>query len=680
MRLDLSRPHLFSLLRRYGLAVGVAALSVVSRRAIFPLVGADVPFLLLLVPIVIVTWYGGWGPGVLGAALLCTAGIYYFLPPYGTWSFTHDSGIHAVVFGIECAIMTTLTAVARAGHCRTKDTARRMTGIYKISGALGSTRSIDDIAQVILDEAVRVLGVHAVGIYIRSDPSGALRLEGLFGRDLQWAPLSRLAKVREIPFEANAGVALAARSREVLSFENLEQQRKRFPERFDDVHELIPPAVIHAPMIVHDETLGILVMAWAGARRFSEADRQWAQGVAQDCAHALERTRLFEAEHRARVRAEDATRAQESFFSSVSHELRAPLMTIMGWAHTLSNKARRRLDPYERHGLDVIERSAQAQTRLVDDVIEMSRVASQRVRIDVKSAKIALLVRSWLDDAHDAAKASGVELEMGANADAAVAVDIGRLRLAMRKILADALEASPKGGRVCIASEFRGGRVLIRVRHQGNREPADAPHSSSPSGNEGRAAADDKRFGLNLAMANVVVQQHGGTISVDSPGPGGVTTVTLELPALDPMAGLLATSSRSTAEATLPLSGARVLLVDDDSDAREALGELLSADGAEVRVEPSANAGLAALDEFAPTVIISDLFMPENDGYSFIRAVRALPTSAALTPALALTARAGEDDEQAALDAGFQRRMTKPPRPQELTDAIAKLQASRIAA
>jgi signal transduction histidine kinase len=549
-----------------------------------------------------------------------------------------------------------------------------MTATYKVSGALGGTHSVDDILEVILDESIRVLGADGIAFFVRSDPSEPLRLGGVLGREPRWLPLTDRAAMKEIAPDSGSAVGLAARTGEVVVFESSEQLRKRFPQRFAEVRGPLPEAVIVAPMVVHGHTLGVLVIGWAKRRRISEDDRAWTRGVAQDCAFAIERTRLFEAERRARIRAEDATRAQESFFSSVSHELRAPMMSILAWVHTLEKG---RLDRAQyRRALQAIESSARAQTRLVDDVIAMSRAPSHRPRVDVRSAQLAPLVRSWLEDMHGPATAKEISLEEGPNAKVAVAVDVGRLRLAMHKILTDAIDASPKGGRVSVTSEEHGGRVCIRVRREGAASSDGAHEAPSPSSRPaGNGAADtEKHLGLNLAIANVVVRQHGGTLTVGPSGPDRSPTVTLDLPALDPMAGLLAASSPADTGATVPLAGTRILLVDDDGDAREALGEMLAADGAEVRSEPSTKAGLAALTEFSPTVIVSAVGTSDEDSYGFIRAVRAMPSPVASVPALTLSSR--NEDADAAINAGFQRRLSKPPNPGELSDTIAQMHAS----
>jgi K+-sensing histidine kinase KdpD/CheY-like chemotaxis protein len=673
LRLNLSASRILSLLRRYGFGIALVTLAVVFRQAIFPLVGANIPFVLLLLPIVLASWYGGFGPGIVAAVLACLAGIYFFLPPYGTWSFTPESGVHAVAFAIECAVMTTLTSLARTGYVSARRTARRMTAMNQIGGALGGTLAVDDIAAVILDEAVRVLSVDGIALYTRPDANGPLIRQSFLGRDPGWVPLAELAALKEISLDADALIALAARTRDVVAHETLEQFAQRFPTRVEQLRGKLPNAVLCAPMLVHDRTLGVLVMGWSESRRIGPEDKQWALGVAHHCASAIERTQLFEAERCARIRAESASRAQESFFSSVSGQLRAPLTSMLGWIHTLRKGRPRDRDRYF-HALDVIERTIEGQSRLVDDVIEMSRAGTHRPRVDVKSAKVDPLMRSWLDEVRSTAESKGVSLEIGARADAAVSADVRRLRLAMHKVLLDAIDGARRGGCVTLSSESHDDRVYLRVRRQ-RASAADGSRGSPPSSGGDVSSGTDKELGLNLAIANVVVQEHGGTLAVDRGGPGRGPTVTLDLPAVDARAGLLAEESPIPAASTVPLAGARVLLVDDDGGSRETLAEVLATDGAEVRSEPSAQAAMAALGEFSPTVIVSAVRMSGQDGYAFMRAVRASKSPSASTPALALTAMP-ERDDAAARDAGFQQYLAKPPHPQELSDTVARMHAS----
>jgi CheY-like chemotaxis protein len=195
---------------------------------------------------------------------------------------------------------------------------------------------------------------------------------------------------------------------------------------------------------------------------------------------------------------------------------------------------------------------------------------------------------------------------------------------------------------------------------------------------DGAPMRRERGLGFGLAVANYIVKEHRGALRIDSPGPGRGTTVTVELPLAEPTAGVLAESRAtiSTQEAA-PLAGFRVLLVDDDADTREALGEVLAMEGAEVRTAPSAKAALDTLSAFAPTVIVSEICLPERNGYWFIHEVRALQSPLAHLPALALTAHARPEDAQAAIAAGYQRQLTKPPEPRALTEIVAQLGAAK---
>jgi CheY-like chemotaxis protein len=224
--------------------------------------------------------------------------------------------------------------------------------------------------------------------------------------------------------------------------------------------------------------------------------------------------------------------------------------------------------------------------------------------------------------------------------------------------------------------------VFVRVRDEGRGIPGgalrhvfEAFHRGDSGGGSGRMGPGG--LGLGLAIAKYIVQEHHGSIHIESPGRDRGTTVTVQLPLAEPMAAALTGNGSRRTEGNGPLSGMRLLLVEDDADTREALTELLAAEGAEVRPVPSASAGLAALKEFAPHVIISDIGMPDEDGYAFLRKVRELKDPIAAVPAIALTAYGRAEDTEAAIAAGYQRHMPKPPEPGALTDAVLEVAASR---
>jgi signal transduction histidine kinase len=541
---------------------------------------------------------------------------------------------------------------------------------------LGRTHSVNEILDALLDETIRVLGVAAIANYISSDDGRRLILTRVVGRDPSWLPMATMKSVKEIPMEdPDDPTALAARSREIVALENQAQMWARFSRRAATLRSSaqLPGAALFVPMVAKDQAIGAIVLGWVGPRRFRLDDRSWAQGIAQSYAFAVERTRLFERERRARMQAEDAIRASDQFFTTASSELRAPLNAIIEWAERL--KGAKAADRFSHdHGLGIIQNSARAQARLVDDIIEMSRAAARGRPAQVTSFELAEQLKSWVSDMRDQAGSKGVVLDLGANAKAALAADPELLRMAMHKVLANAIESVDKGGRVRVDSEVREGRVSIQVRDNDGSglDPEELKRILSKTHIQRQRGVHDEgetRFELGLATANVVVRQLGGTMSVESPGPRRGTTVTMTLPILEPTAGVLTASS---SEAHL-LVGLRVLAIDDERETLEALGEMLASEGAQVRSETSAEAGVAAVTEFSPNVVVCDMEMPEHDGGWFIREVRGLDTPLASVPALALTSHTKEECESAALNAGFQRCLPKPPRPQELIASIAEI-------
>jgi signal transduction histidine kinase len=432
--------------------------------------------------------------------------------------------------------------------------------------------------------------------------------------------------------------------------------------------------------------VGVLGLGFPQPRRFDAQERFWARTLAQDCALAIERARLFEAERSARLDAEEASRAKDGFLSVASHELRAPLTSILGWTGLL-----RRTQPEDRaryaRALDVIERSARAQARLVDDILDVSRIAAGKLRVHAKPMRLAPLVRSCVEAARATADARGVELTVEADADGVVLADADRLRQVVDNLLSNALKFTSAGGHVRVKTAPVQGRFVLRVRDDGKGiAPGELAHvfeafhqaDSSSTRREGG-------LGLGLSIVRHIVREHRGAVRIDSAGVGCGTTVTVELPAADIAPGLIAVAAAAQNEVAgvaqrggagaqaATLGGLRVLVVDDDADARDAVAEMLAAEGALVQSAPSARAALRALNAFSPNAIVSDIGMPNEDGYWLMRKVRALTTEVATVPAVALTAYSRAEDVRAAMAAGYQQYLPKPPEPGRLADVVAYL-------
>jgi signal transduction histidine kinase len=653
----------------YLLAFVAVAGVVLLKQVAFPALGRDTPFLLTLLPVVVATWYGGTGPGFFAALLSCVATLFVLLSPDHSRRLSPAAALQTIAFVVQSTLVVCLITGVWVARARARVAAGRVARIHAVSSELGKVRTLDEVTQVILHEAVTALEAAAGVVFLVRAPSGPLELVGQFHDGT-----GRTRSAFDIPLDEDFPVALAARTGEAVFFESGEELDRRFPCIRPAWRASMPPAAMCLPMMVHGRVVGVLGIAFAERRCFDPQERFWAQTLAQDCGMAIERARLFEAERKARIKAEEASRAKDGFLSIASHELRAPLTSILGWTSLLKSTGpddRTRLA----RGLDVIERSARAQARLVDDILDVARIAAGKLTIHPKPMRLGPLVRSCLEAARATADARGVELAIVLDDDAAVLGDADRLRQVVDNLLANALKFTPRGGHVGIESDRVDGKCLLRVRDDGKGiSPGDIAHvfeafrqaDSSSTRREGG-------LGLGLSIVKHIVCEHHGSVRIDSAGVGCGATVTVELPAADPVPGPRAAGAAPQHAGKATLGGLRVLVVDDDADARDAVAEMLAAQGAQVKSAPSAKAALLALSAFSPNAIVSDIGMPDEDGYWLMRKVRALATNVATVPAVALTAYSRPEDVRAAMAAGYQEHLAKPPEPERLANVVAHL-------
>jgi signal transduction histidine kinase len=653
---------------RYLFALVLVAVIVALTVAASPLLGPGGPLLLLLVPPLVATGYGGPGPGLL-AAVLSSAAVFHFLPLYEDGRLA-PTGAAAAAFGIENLVLMGGTSALRAARLRAEASAKRLAAAHAVSSALSNARSVREVTEAILHEGVAALGAIGAAVYLLQDPGGPLRLVARLSPDQR-----RSDGLKEIPLDVDFPIGLAAQTGQAIFFESLADLDRRCPRLLPDRRGALHPAGFYAPMIVHGRVIGILGVGFAKTRRFDAQERFWVQTLARDCGMAVERSRLFEAEQRARLDAEEANRAKDDFLGVASHELRAPLTSIVGWAHLLKKTP---IEDGARHarGLDAIERSALAQARLVDDLLDVSRIAAGKLKIDAKPLRLAPLVRSCVEDVRGAATARGLTLEIGVEADAVLVGDFDRLRQVFGNLLSNALKFTPRGGHVHVETAITEGKCIVRVCDDGKGIPSgEIEHVFEPFHQvDSNAARREGGLGLGLAIVRYIVREHGGSVRVDSPGVGRGTTAMVELPVAEHLSGLVPVASvQNVANDAGALGGLRVLVVEDDADTREAVAEMLVARGAQVKRVPTAKAALVEVSKFLPNAIVSDIAMPDEDGYWLMRKLRTLPSGVATIPALALTAYSRPEDVRAAIAAGFQQHIVKPPEPRALADAVARL-------
>lgn len=450
------------------------------------------------------------------------------------------------------------------------------------------------------------------------------------------------------------------------------------PELLAAVRALGLSSSMCVPLTVRGRTVGaITLVAAESGRRFAADSLSLAEELARRASVAVENASLYR-------EASEASQLKDEFLATLSHELRTPLTAILGWATLLRT---RQDDPAQvSRGLATIERNGRVQAQLIDDLLDLSRIVTGKLRLDVLPVEVGPIVEGALDTVRPAAAAKGLSLRAVIDpAAGSVLGDAGRIVQVVNNLLTNATKFTPKGGSIRVLVHRADSSVEIAVRDDGaGIEPAFLPHVferfRQADGSMTRAHGG---LGLGLAICRSLVELHGGTISAESEGRGKGSTFTVRLPVAPLRSSLASAAPEPMPAASEPppaaefphsLEGVRVLLLDDEPDTREMLAEMLACCGAEVRTAASAAEALADLRRDPPDVLLSDVGMPDEDGLSFLRRVRALPADqGGRVPAVALTAYATAADRTRALRAGFNLFVSKPVDGQELVVLIANL-------
>jgi signal transduction histidine kinase/ActR/RegA family two-component response regulator len=397
----------------------------------------------------------------------------------------------------------------------------------------------------------------------------------------------------------------------------------------------------------------------------------------------ITKRRLTEIElERAKHDAEAASRAKEDFLAVLSHELRTPLSAVYGWARML--RSGQLEGEAVSRALDVIMRNADAQVRLIEDLLDVSRIIAGKMRLDVRSVDLQAVIQAAIDAVRPAADAKEIRLQCVLDPRAVgMTGDADRLQQVVWNLLINAVKFTPKRGRVQVHLQRTNSHVAIIVSDTGQGiSEEQLPHIFERFHQAGSISTRSHAgLGLGLALVRHLVELHGGTVTAQSPGEGQGATFTVELPVAiahreqEREARVHPTARAGSISAVGPsLRGVRVLVVDDDRDSLDLIHAILVGSGAEVRGCASASEGLTVLQEWRPDVLISDIEMPGEDGYTFIRKVRALDfTEGGKTPALALTAYGRIEDRLRTLSAGYGMHVSKPADPAELAAIVASL-------
>jgi signal transduction histidine kinase/CheY-like chemotaxis protein len=441
------------------------------------------------------------------------------------------------------------------------------------------------------------------------------------------------------------------------------------------------------PMVARGRTLGaITFVSSSGRRLYERQDLELAEELARRAALAADNALLYSEAQQARIEAETASRIKDEFLATISHELRTPLNAILGWAGMLRRSS---LDDAElKRAIEIIERNAKSQSQLIEDLLDVSRIITGKLRLDVRPVELPPIIEGAVDVVRPSAEAKGVRLEVILDPDPGlISGDSARLQQVVWNLLSNAVKFTPKGGRVQVRLERIQSHMEITVSDTGygissefipyvfdRFRQADSSYTRKYGG-----------LGLGLAIVRHLVELHGGTVEAYSSGEGQGATFKVSLPMMiahdrgrsQPEARAIeqpGQAGESLLERPPALEGLRVVLVEDEPDARELVKVLLEECGAKVNAVASAAEALETIQSWKPDVLLSDIEMPGEDGYTLIRKVRSLaPDQGGLVPAIALTAHARGEDRLRALATGFQSHVAKPIRVDELLVVIASL-------
>ncbi len=560
--------------------------------------------------------------------------------------------------------------------------AARTTRLYELSAGLSIALTPGAMARVMVTRGKIVVGATAGSVAMLVNDGTAF--EWLYSDESASTP----DHPRVFPADDTWCATRAVRTGEPVLVSSFAEWQEKFPASAALAADGGYVSSATLPLITDGRPIGVASFSFTVPVNFDEDYRALLASVAQHCAQALDRARLYEVAERARAEAEAANRSKDDFLSTISHELRTPLNAILGWAVMLRSQS---VDAAKiPRAYDAIFNNATRQGRLIEELLDVSRIVAGRATIDLQEIDPVENLRGAVEAMMPSASAKGVEIHFDPRAGIpCVIADPRRVEQVFLNLLSNAVKFTPAGGRVDIQLSVVNASVAVRVSDTGQGiDPTFLPHVFDRFRQEDSATTRSVGgLGLGLFIARQLVEAQNGTLRAESEGQNRGASFTVMLPAAAPASSRTAASrpvpppAEGSLQAPPALDGVRVLLVDDEPDAREMMAAALETCGATVVAAASARDALSALDRAPVDVLLADIAMPEQDGYELIREIRLARTSpASSVPAAAVTAHARDDERQRALDAGFQMHLAKPVDPATLARAVALLAGLKIPA
>ncbi len=450
-------------------------------------------------------------------------------------------------------------------------------------------------------------------------------------------------------------------------------QAARDSEHLEILRQVGFKSAMTVPLKIQERILGVITFVSAeSGRQYNSTDLQLAEELAHRASLAIDNAQLYRVAQRDRAKAEAANRVKDEFLAVLSHELRSPLNPILGWTKMLRSQQldRKKADL----ALETIERNAKLQAQLIEDLLDVSRILQGKMTLNVADVNLTTTIEAALETVRLAAEAKNIQIKTTFTPiSGTVCGDSNRLQQVIWNLLSNAVKFTPSGGRIEMQLKQVGMYAQIQVKDTGIGIKSEfLPHVFEYFQQEdGTTTRKFGGLGLGLAIVRHLTELHGGTVQAESPGQnlGAIFTVQLPLNIVEPELAC----NDSQKETVTHLKNIQILVVDDDADMRELAEFILTQSGAQVTTAASAVQALELLNQSIPDLLLCDIGMPEMDGYSLIRQIRKWsPQQGGNMPAIALTAYAGEINQQQALAAGFQMHISKPVDPEELVQTIVQ--------
>ncbi len=558
----------------------------------------------------------------------------------------------------------------RASEARHRTLAARTTRLHGLTAALSEAVTVKAVAEAVLKQGKIAAGATSGEVAELIERGEAFEtVHSDVGGEHSWAGA-------RFPAEVGLCATHVVQTRQPVFIGSFAEWQQRYWRSASIAADGGYVSSATLPLLVSGHAIGVLAFHFTAPVKFDEEYQAFLVSIAQHCAQALDRARLYEAAQRARTEAEAANRLKDEFVSIVSHDLRTPLNAMLGWTALLQKGT---LAPsITARALRSIHDNATRQAKLIDDLLDFSRIIGGRMALDREEIDLRDLLRNVIESMVPATAAKRIELQFSAAPDAIVLGDLHRLEQVFFNLLGNAVKFTEEGGRIDVAVRCRDGHVEASVTDTGvGIDPEFLPHVFDRFRQaDSTTTRVHGGVGLGLSIARQLVEAHQGAITVESEGRNCGSTFTVRLPVAVQASGT--EDSESTPEAKAPsgvrLDGIRVLVVDDEQDSREVMAHTLEDCGASVSLAGNAREALEILEQSEMDVLLADIAMPDQDGYSLIRQIRASAAGRIATiPAAAVTAHARDDERRQALAAGFHLHLAKPFEPGQLTRAVQSL-------